>query len=69
MLPSEKSELWVRRIGYTALILMALYIIIWLAKFISSNYGKAMDQREIPPEARAPIVNPQITQITQITQI
>lgn len=56
MLPSEKSELWVRRIGYTGLILIALYIIIWLAKFISSNYGKAMDQREIPPEAHAPIV-------------
>ena len=54
MLPSEKSELWVRRIGYTGLILIALYIIVWLVRFISSNYGKAMDQREIPPEARAP---------------
>ena len=63
MLPSEKSELWVRRIGYTALILIALYIIIWLVQFISSNYGKAMEQREIPPEARAPVmkIEPQIT--------
>jgi hypothetical protein len=56
MLPSEKSELWVRRIGYTGLILIALYIIVWLVRFISSNYGKAMEQREIPAEARAPVV-------------
>ena len=56
MLPSEKSELWVRRIGYTGLILIALYIIVWLVRFISSTYGKAMEQREIPPEARAPVV-------------
>ncbi len=56
MLPSEKSELWVRRIGYIALILIALYIIVWLVRFVSSNYGKAMEQREIPPEARAPAV-------------
>jgi Na+-transporting methylmalonyl-CoA/oxaloacetate decarboxylase gamma subunit len=65
MLPSEKWELWVRRIGYTVLILMALYIIVWVVRFIGKNYGRAMEQREIPPEARAPIVtvDPQMTQI------
>jgi len=56
MLPSEKSELWVRRVGYAALILMALYIIVWIFRFISGHYRKALEQREFPPEARAPVV-------------
>jgi len=55
MLPSEKAERWVRRIGYAALALMALYIIIWIAHFIVDNYGKAMKQREFPEEGRAPV--------------
>jgi len=56
MLPSEKSELWVRRVGYAALILMALYIVVWIFRFISGHYHKALEQRELPPEARAPVV-------------
>ena len=56
MLPSEKADLWVRRIGYAALILIALYIIVWIARFIAGNYHKAMEQRQFPPEARAPVV-------------
>jgi hypothetical protein len=57
MLPSEKAEMWVRRIGFTVLILIALYITIWLVRFIHGNYHKALEQREPPPEARAPIVS------------
>jgi hypothetical protein len=56
MLPSEKAELWVRRVGYAALILIALYIIVWLVRFVYGNYHKAMDQRQFPPEGRAPVV-------------
>jgi len=56
MLPSEKAEQWVRRVGYAALILMALYIVVWVFRFISGHYHKALEQRELPPEARAPVV-------------
>jgi len=56
MLPSEKAERWVRRIGYAALVLIALYIVIWIAHFIVDNYGKAMEQRRFPEEGRAPLV-------------
>jgi len=56
MLPSEKAEQWVRRVGYAALILMALYIVVWMFRFISGHYHKALEQRELPPEARAPVV-------------
>ncbi len=52
MLPSEKAELWVRRIGIAILILMALYIAIWGFRFISGRFRKAMEQREFPAEAR-----------------
>ena len=55
MLPSEKAERWVRRIGYVALALIALYIIIWIAHFIVDNYGKAMKQREFPEEGKVPV--------------
>jgi len=53
MLPSEKAEIWVRRVGYAALILLALYITIWLVGFIYRNYHRALEQRQFPPEARA----------------
>jgi hypothetical protein len=56
MLPSEKAERWVCRIGFAILALIILYIIIWTVRFIAGHYGRAMQQREFPPEARAPIV-------------
>ena len=57
MLPSEKAERWVRRIGYVALILLFLYIVRWMAVFISGAAGKALDQRkEYLPEESAPVV-------------
>jgi hypothetical protein len=56
VLPSEKAERWVRWIGYTALVLIALYIIWWLASFIGGTARRALEQRENLPEARAPAV-------------
>ncbi len=56
MLPSEKAERWVRRIGYAALILVVLYVLLWITRFISGTYRRAMQQREPPPEAKAPAV-------------
>jgi hypothetical protein len=53
MLPSEKAERWVRRVGYAALILIALYILVWVGRFIWGNYHKAMEQRQFPVEAKA----------------
>ncbi len=58
MLPSERAERWVRRVGYAALILLALYLIVWIFRFISGHYGRALEQREPPPEARARVVEP-----------
>jgi hypothetical protein len=55
MLPSEKAERWVRRVGYAALILIALYIVVWLTRFIWGNYHKALEQRQFPSEATAPV--------------
>ncbi len=56
MLPSEKAERWVRRIGYVALILLVLYIIRWLVGFVGGTARKAVEQREQLPEARAPVL-------------
>ncbi len=56
MLPSEKAERWVKRVGFAALVLIALYILIWLARFVWGNYHKALEQRQLPPDARAPIM-------------
>jgi hypothetical protein len=57
MLPSEKAERWVRRIGYAALILLAIYILRWLVGFIGGTAQKALEQREEHlPESRAPVV-------------
>lgn len=53
MLPSEKSERLVRRIGYLALILMAIFLIVWLVGFIARNVGRALEQREVPEEGEA----------------
>jgi Na+-transporting methylmalonyl-CoA/oxaloacetate decarboxylase gamma subunit len=56
MLPSEKAERWVRQVGYAALILIVLYILVWLVRFISGIMRDSLEQREAPPEARAPVV-------------
>jgi hypothetical protein len=51
MLPSEKAELWVRRVGYTVLILLALYIVQWIAGFVYRVARQVLEQRRPPPEA------------------
>jgi len=51
MLPSERSELWLRRIGYALLVAIALYIVIWVTGFIYRVTRQALQQRELPPEA------------------
>jgi hypothetical protein len=57
VLPSEKAERWVRRIGYTALILISLYILHWLASFVGGTATKALDQRkEYLEDEPAPVV-------------
>jgi len=53
MLPSEKAERWVRRVGYAALALIALYIVVWLAGFISRATRRALQQREQAAESAA----------------
>jgi hypothetical protein len=57
MLPGERNERLVRRIGFAILLLMALYIIIWLLRFIGGTFHKALDQRNVPTDqGRAPLV-------------
>lgn len=51
MLPSEKSEIWARRVGYAVLVLIGLYILIWVTGFIYRVTRQALQQREPPPEA------------------
>ena len=54
MLPAEKTERWVRQIGYLALVLMAAFIILWLVGFINRSTRGYIEQREVPEEGRAP---------------
>ena len=56
MLPSERVERRIRRIGLAILILIALYALVWLVGFISRIFRSAVEQREIPPEARLRVV-------------
>jgi len=56
MLPSEKAELWVRRLGYAALILVVAFILIWMVRFITRITRDALEQRDVPTEGRAPVV-------------
>ena len=54
MLPGEKAERWVRRIGYLALVVIAAFIILWLVGFINRSMRGYVEQREVPEEGRAP---------------
>ena len=51
MLPAEKSERWLRRILFAALVLIVLYLLFWLVRFIAPIWGGAIRQRQPPPEA------------------
>jgi hypothetical protein len=50
MLPAERNERWVMRIGVAVLILMALFLTIWIARFVKRNADRVMKQRDIPTE-------------------
>lgn len=57
MLPAERNERLVKRVGIAICLLMALYIIIWMIRFISGNFHKALEQRNVPvDESRARVV-------------
>jgi len=51
VLPSEKAELWFRRLGYAILALMALAILVWLVSFVGRIIGRALHQRYHPAES------------------
>ena len=53
MLPAEKHERLVRRVGVIVLVLMAGYIIIWLVRFIGGIAHQALEQRSVPIEEGA----------------
>ncbi len=50
MLPSEKSERWAWRIGIAILILLVLFIVIWIVRFVGRNAARVLKQRDIPIE-------------------
>ncbi len=52
MLPAEKGERWVRRIGFLALFLMLAFIIWWIAAFIVRNVRTSLEQRRVLEDAR-----------------
>jgi hypothetical protein len=51
MLPSEKAELWMRRLLYALLIAIVLYLVVWMTRFIGGVAHRVMEQRRPPPEA------------------
>ena len=50
MLPAERNERWVMRIGVAVLILLALFITVWIVRFVRRNADRVMKQRDIPTE-------------------
>ncbi len=53
MLPSERNERLVKRIGLAICIAMAIYILIWLVRFISGTFHRALEPRVAPFEEGA----------------
>jgi hypothetical protein len=51
MLPSEKAELWMRRLLYALLIAIVLYLVVWMTRFIWGVSHRVLQQRQPPPEA------------------
>jgi hypothetical protein len=52
MLPGEKAERWVRQIGYLALVLIGLYIVVWVSGFIWRVTRQVLVQRAVPDETQ-----------------
>jgi len=42
-----------RRVGYAILVAIALIIVIWLTLFVVRIFHRAVEQRELPADARA----------------
>ena len=53
MLPSERNERWVQRIGFLILAVMVIYIIVWILRFIGGIWHKGLEERNIPTEEGA----------------
>jgi hypothetical protein len=53
MLPAERNERLVRRVGFAILLLIALYIVIWLVRFVGGITHRALDQRNVPTDEGA----------------
>jgi hypothetical protein len=62
MVPAEKIERWVRRLGYLGLALIILFIIAWIVWFIRGIARKALEQREHPAGEEAAMVGTGIAQ-------
>jgi hypothetical protein len=57
MLPSERNERLVWRISLALIILMALFVVIWTARFINRRAHRLLQQRNIPvDEGRARVM-------------
>ncbi len=52
MLPGEKAERWVRRVGYLALVLIGLYIVVWISGFIWRVTRQVLEQSAVPDETQ-----------------
>ena len=50
MLPSERNEMLVRRVGVTLIVLMALAVLVWVVSFINRRAHRLLQQRSIPVE-------------------
>ncbi len=50
MLPSERSERLVWRVGLMLLLLMALFVVFWMVKFVRVRAHRLLQQRSIPVE-------------------
>ena len=50
MLPSERSERLVWRVGLMLLVLMVLFVVFWMVKFVRVRAHRLMQQRNIPVE-------------------
>lgn len=46
MLPSEKAELWMRRLLYALLIAIVLYLVVWMTRFIWGVSHRVLQQRQ-----------------------
>jgi formate-dependent nitrite reductase membrane component NrfD len=56
MLPSERNERLVWRVGVTLIVLMILVVLVWMVRFINRRAHRLLQQRNIPvDEGRVPV--------------